>query len=137
MRSSCGKPKAVIAPHAGHVYSGDIAGSAYRLAVRHAGTFDGVEAESIQRKPPGPGEVEIQVEAAGLNFSDVMKALGMYPGLPEGPPAMGAECSGRITAVGKGQELPVASNATAAGRQQNRRVEIVFSDASGQFAKAY
>ena len=43
---------------------------------------------------------------------------------------------GRITAVGKGQELPVASNATAAGRQQNRRVEIVFSDKSGQFAKA-
>ena len=42
----------------------------------------------------------------------------------------------RITAVGKGQELPVASNATAAGRQQNRRVELVFSDNSGQFARA-
>jgi outer membrane protein OmpA-like peptidoglycan-associated protein len=42
----------------------------------------------------------------------------------------------RITAVGKGQELPVASNTTSAGRQQNRRVEIVFSDNSGQFAKA-
>jgi outer membrane protein OmpA-like peptidoglycan-associated protein len=42
----------------------------------------------------------------------------------------------RITAVGKGQELPVASNATSAGRQQNRRVELVFSDNSGQFAKA-
>jgi outer membrane protein OmpA-like peptidoglycan-associated protein len=43
---------------------------------------------------------------------------------------------GRVTAVGKGQELPVASNATSAGRQQNRRVELVFSDNSGQFAKA-
>jgi len=42
----------------------------------------------------------------------------------------------RITAVGKGQELPVASNSTSAGRQQNRRVEIVFSDNSGQFARA-
>jgi outer membrane protein OmpA-like peptidoglycan-associated protein len=42
----------------------------------------------------------------------------------------------RITAVGKGQELPVASNATSAGRQQNRRVELVFSDNSGQFARA-
>ena len=42
----------------------------------------------------------------------------------------------RITAVGKGQELPVASNSSAAGRQQNRRVEIVFSDNSGQFARA-
>jgi outer membrane protein OmpA-like peptidoglycan-associated protein len=42
----------------------------------------------------------------------------------------------RITAVGKGQGFPVASNATSAGRQQNRRVEIVFSDNSGQFARA-
>ena len=42
----------------------------------------------------------------------------------------------RITAVGKGQELPVATNSTTAGRQQNRRVEIVFSDNSGQFARA-
>jgi outer membrane protein OmpA-like peptidoglycan-associated protein len=41
----------------------------------------------------------------------------------------------RITAVGKGQELPVATNSTMAGRQQNRRVELVFSDNSGQFAR--
>ena len=37
---------------------------------------------------------------------------------------------------GLGKDFPVASNATAAGRQQNRRVEIVFSDASGHFAQA-
>jgi len=42
----------------------------------------------------------------------------------------------RINAVGKGQELPVASNDTAAGRQQNRRVEVVFSDNQGQFVSA-
>ncbi|HTV78801.1 MAG TPA: OmpA family protein [Steroidobacteraceae bacterium] len=42
----------------------------------------------------------------------------------------------RITAVGRGPDMPVATNSTAAGRQQNRRVEIVFSDASGQFAQA-
>jgi AmmeMemoRadiSam system protein B/AmmeMemoRadiSam system protein A len=30
-------PKAVIAPHAGHIYSGDIAGSAYRLLSRRRG----------------------------------------------------------------------------------------------------
>jgi len=41
---------------------------------------------------------------------------------------------GRIEAVGKGESLPVASNDSAAGQQQNRRVELVFSDNSGRFA---
>ena len=40
----------------------------------------------------------------------------------------------RVEAVGRGKALPVASNDTAAGQQQNRRVELIFSDASGQFA---
>jgi outer membrane protein OmpA-like peptidoglycan-associated protein len=40
----------------------------------------------------------------------------------------------RVHAMGRGEGYPVASNATAAGRQQNRRVEIVFSDMSGRFA---
>ena len=35
---------------------------------------------------------------------------------------------------GLGKSFPVASNDTPEGRQQNRRVEIVFSDASGNFA---
>ncbi|MEJ0034564.1 MAG: OmpA family protein [Gammaproteobacteria bacterium] len=41
---------------------------------------------------------------------------------------------GRVEAVGRGKALPVASNETAAGQQQNRRVELIFSDASGRFA---
>jgi outer membrane protein OmpA-like peptidoglycan-associated protein len=41
-----------------------------------------------------------------------------------------------ISTVGRGKAYPVATNETAAGRQQNRRVEIVFSDASGRFARS-
>jgi len=33
--------------------------------------------------------------------------------------------AGRITTKGYGESYPVASNNTAAGRQENRRVEIV------------
>lgn len=47
-----------------------------------------------------PNQVEIEVLAAGLNFSDVMKSLDLYPGLPPGPVLMGAECSGRVKRVG-------------------------------------
>jgi len=38
--------------------------------------------------------------------------------------------AGRVVALGKGESAPVASNSTAAGRQQNRRVEIVIQNAS-------
>ena len=41
----------------------------------------------------------------------------------------------RYQAKGLGKDFPVASNATQSGRQQNRRVEIVFSDPSGRFAE--
>jgi OOP family OmpA-OmpF porin len=34
----------------------------------------------------------------------------------------------RLTAVGYGESRPVASNDTAAGRQENRRVELVVLD---------
>jgi len=44
--------------------------------------------------------------------------------------------SDRIRTKGLGKAYPVASNDTQAGRQQNRRVEIVFSDASGRFAQS-
>jgi outer membrane protein OmpA-like peptidoglycan-associated protein len=40
--------------------------------------------------------------------------------------------STRVTARGYGKTSPVASNDTAAGRQMNRRVEIVLSGNSGQ-----
>jgi outer membrane protein OmpA-like peptidoglycan-associated protein len=36
--------------------------------------------------------------------------------------------SARLTASGKGASDPVASNDTASGRQQNRRVEVIISD---------
>ncbi|MFN7146647.1 MAG: MDR/SDR family oxidoreductase, partial [Myxococcota bacterium] len=47
----------------------------------------------------GPGQVEIEVEASGLNFRDVLNALGMYKGR-SGP--LGGECAGRVVAVGEG-----------------------------------
>ncbi|MEM8734006.1 MAG: beta-ketoacyl synthase N-terminal-like domain-containing protein, partial [Planctomycetota bacterium] len=66
------------------------------------GASSGIEELQYQTKPNRElesGQVEIEVYAAGLNFSDVMKALDLYPGLPDGPVDLGAECSGRISRV--------------------------------------
>ena len=38
----------------------------------------------------------------------------------------------RIRTVGHGPDYPIATNATSAGRQQNRRVEIIISDRQGR-----
>jgi outer membrane protein OmpA-like peptidoglycan-associated protein len=40
----------------------------------------------------------------------------------------------RITVTGFGESSPVATNDTSAGRQLNRRVEIVLSDETGKIA---
>lgn len=42
--------------------------------------------------------------------------------------------SEQITALGKGEGVPVASNDNPAGRQQNRRVEMIFTDNQSQVA---
>src|SRR4051794_41719697 len=50
----------------------------------------------------GPGEVVLEVVAAGVNRADLLQRQGHYPppaGAPEWP---GLECSGRVIAVGEG-----------------------------------
>lgn len=47
--------------------------------------------------------------------------------------AAGVE-AGRIEVQAHGEAFPVADNGNAAGRQQNRRVEVLFSDPQGRFA---
>ncbi len=51
---------------------------------------------------PGPGEMLIRVEAAGVNRPDVMQRLGFYPPPPGAPRIMGLEVAGIVAAVGEG-----------------------------------
>jgi NADPH:quinone reductase-like Zn-dependent oxidoreductase len=51
---------------------------------------------------PMRAEVRIRVEAAGINWADVMARLGLYPGLPRLPVVIGFEVAGRVDQVGVG-----------------------------------
>ena len=74
--------------------------SSVRLVASPTGALDDLEAQATQQIPPGPGEVTIAVEAAGLNFRDVLNALAMR----SDPEPLGSECGGTIVAVGEGVE---------------------------------
>ena len=72
-----------------------------RLEIDSRGVLDHLLLRPMQRQKPSPGEVEIRVRAAGLNFRDVLCALDMNPG-DSGP--LGVECAGEIAALGEGVE---------------------------------
>jgi acyl transferase domain-containing protein/NADPH:quinone reductase-like Zn-dependent oxidoreductase/acyl carrier protein len=74
----------------------------FRLEIPEPGVLERLTLRHANRRPPGAGEVEIEVEAAGLNFIDVMKAMGIYPDPRGDVTALGMECAGRIARVGAG-----------------------------------
>ena len=74
------------------------------IEVTEYGDSDRLAVIDTDRPEPGPGEVRIAVEAAGINFADIMQRRGLYPGGPEPPYAPGMEAAGRIDAVGDGVE---------------------------------
>ena len=77
---------------------------AFRMEYPAPGVLDDIRARAATRRVPGSDEVEIRVHAAGLNFMDAMRALGVYPGQVDGPVRVGIECAGTVTAVGDGVE---------------------------------
>lgn len=49
---------------------------------------------------PAPGELLIQVAAAGVNRADLQQRIGVYPPPPGASEIIGLECSGTVAAVG-------------------------------------
>ncbi|WP_225732734.1 type I polyketide synthase, partial [Nocardia sp. JCM 34519] len=73
---------------------------AWRLDVRTPGTIDSLELVAAPEvsAPLAEGQLRAAVRAAGLNFRDVLMALGMYPGDID----LGGEGAGVVLEVGPG-----------------------------------
>ena len=54
----------------------------YVLAPTERGAIDNLRLTETEVPPPIAGHVQVRVEAAGLNFRDVLNVLGLYPGDP-------------------------------------------------------
>lgn len=53
---------------------------------------------------PGPGEILIEVHAAGVNRPDIQQRRGAYPPPPGASPILGLEAAGTVAALGEGVE---------------------------------
>jgi 8-amino-7-oxononanoate synthase len=80
-----------------------------RLQLSEYGTLDNLALAPMDRKLPQKGEIEIAVAASGVNFRDVLNALGVlkeylqvmgFADSTEVP--FGGECAGVVVAVGEG-----------------------------------
>ncbi len=78
--------------------------SAFALDFQPHGGLDSLYLREAERRGPKSNEVEIAVEAAGLNFRDVLWVMGMLPeeAVEHGfsGPTIGMECAGRIVRAG-------------------------------------
>jgi NADPH2:quinone reductase len=68
--------------------------------------FGGAEVLALREvpdpPPPGPGELQVRIEARGVQYVDVLMLAGKYQFRPEPPFIPGSEGAGEVVAIGPG-----------------------------------
>ncbi|ACX95796.1 type I polyketide synthase [Halothiobacillus neapolitanus] len=88
----------------------------YQIVVADDGLLSGLGRKPLPRIVPSGDEIEVCVEAAGLNFKDVLNALGLLKehskseGLTHKELPLGFECAGVVTAAGDDAEFMVGES---------------------------
>ena len=73
----------------------------FRLQTDTPGILANLALHETHRETPGSHEVDVRVRAGGINFRDVMKALGTHPGNPADLLWFGDDFSGTVERVGE------------------------------------
>ncbi len=85
-----------------------------QIWINRKGGVDVLDVRDVVRPDPGPGQVRVRVEAAGVNFADVMMRRGLYPDAPKLPAVAGYEVAGTVDAVGSGVNGELVGTAVVA-----------------------
>jgi NADPH2:quinone reductase len=60
------------------------------------GPPEALQLGEVETPKPGPGQILIRIEAAGVNRPDVIQRLGFYPPPPGAPATLGLEVAGEV-----------------------------------------
>ena len=109
----------------------------HQLRLSSYGVLENLTLVPMTRRQPGPREVEIQVRASGLNFRDVLNALGMLTDVAEqlgiasaADMRFGFECAGIVVAVGGGVTDIQVGDAVIASQTTESLGRFVIVDAA-------
>ncbi|WP_175478804.1 type I polyketide synthase [Rubrimonas cliftonensis] len=115
-------PRAVCAPEVAALAERRALGpnardTALALAPDATGGLETLRWRPVARRAPGPGEIEVAVAASGLNFRDVMWAMGVLPeeAVEDGfaGAGIGMECAGVVCRAGPGARFRVGDRVLA------------------------
>ncbi len=98
------------------------------VMIREFGNRGAVAVEEIDDPVPGPGEVLVDVRAAGVNFTDLLSLDGKYQNLPPLPFTPGKDASGVVAAVGDGATLVSPGDRVIAHVNDSALAERVIAD---------
>ena len=71
------------------------------MVITRAGPPEVLEVQERPDPQPAPGQVAIDVRAAGVNFADTMARVGLYPDAPKLPAVVGYEVAGTVVGTGE------------------------------------
>jgi NADPH2:quinone reductase len=79
---------------------GEQSGMKAMVCERFGGPEVLAEREVLDPAPPGEGEIQVRIEARGVQYVDVLMLAGKYQFRPEPPFIPGGEAAGHVVAVG-------------------------------------
>ncbi|WP_461108219.1 quinone oxidoreductase family protein [Tessaracoccus terricola] len=98
-------------------------GTARAVVVTEPGDSSVLEVLEHEVPDPGPGEVQVELAAAGVNFYDVYVRQGVYP--TETPFVLGNEGAGTVVALGEGVDRVSVGDRVAWGQSGASQATLV------------